>query len=506
LGGAGIAVANAVARDDAGFFSASLDSLRSPTPAITVEDVVVRSEPDVPQWVLDRLDIEIRLTATPVDPGQAIFLGFGPADAVDAYLAGTAHDQIVDISDRRVPTYRTTPGDMQIAPPTEQTFWTSKVSGTGQQVLTWRPSSGRWDAVLMNADGSAGVDVAATIGVRAGFLLPMALIMMVVGLVLTGAAVALIVFGASAAQAQPGPPGSYPAYGAPGVSGIADTAGPPVGGAVVMAGQEAPPVGGPTIPAAHPWAASPVALNAWLDDGLSRWMWLVKWLLAIPHFIVLAFLWCAFFVVAVIAFFAILFTARYPRGLFGFNLGVLRWSWRVEYYCAHGGLGTDRYPPFSLGAERDYPATLDIAYPDHLSRGLVLVKWWLLAIPQYLIVALFVGGGWGWTTARDGDLYRFDPIGGGVLGLLVIVAGALLLFSGRYPPSLYALIIGLNRWVYRVIAYAALMTDAYPPFQLDEGGSERPPMAPVPAPVSSEAVAPEAEPSPPGDAGPVTRS
>jgi hypothetical protein len=254
------------------------------------------------------------------------------------------------------------------------------------------------------------------------------------------------------------------------------------------------------VAATHPWAASPVALNAWIDDGLSRWMWLVKWLLAIPHFIVLAFLWCAFFVVALIAFFAILFTGRYPRGLFGFNLGVLRWSWRVEYYCAHGGLGTDRYPPFSLGAVPDYPATLDIAYPDRLSRGLVLVKWWLLAIPQYLIVALFVGGGWGWTTSRDGGLYRFDPVGGGVLGLLVIVAGALLLFSGRYPPSLFALVIGLNRWVYRVIAYATLMTDAYPPFQLDEGGSDLSTTIAARGPMYGEPVARADEP-PPGEVG-----
>ena len=264
-----------------------------------------------------------------------------------------------------------------------------------------------------------------------------------------------------------------------------------------MAAPTGPPVGGPTIRAPHPWAASPVALNAWLDDGLSRWLWLVKWFLAIPHFFVLAFLWCAFFVVAVIAFFAILFTARYPRGLFEFNLGVLRWSWRVSYYCAQGGLGTDRYPPFSLGAEPDYPATLDIAFPERLSRGLVLVKWWLLAIPQYLIVALFVGGGWGWTSARDGNPYRFDPIGAGVLGLLVIVAGVLLLFSGRYPASLFALITGLNRWVYRVVAYAALMTDVYPPFQLDEGGSEPPPAVALPPATFSDAVAPD--PGPPRD-------
>jgi hypothetical protein len=202
--------------------------------------------------------------------------------------------------------------------------------------------------------------------------------------------------------------------------------------------------------------ADPVRVEAKLDLPLSRWLWLVKWILAIPHWIVLFFLWVAFLLLTVVAFFMILFTGRYPRGIFDYNLGVLRWSWRVSYY-AYSGLGTDRYPPFSLAEEPDYPARLDIAYPGTLSRGLVLVKWWLLALPQYAVVGIFTG--WGY---RDG--------GGGLIALLVLFVGVALAVTTRYPPGLFDLIVGLDRWVFRVVAYAALMTDAYPPFRLDQGG------------------------------------
>jgi hypothetical protein len=221
-------------------------------------------------------------------------------------------------------------------------------------------------------------------------------------------------------------------------------------------------------------AESPVTVRAHLDEPLSRWLWLVKWLLAIPHFIILIFLWIAFVVVTVIAFFAILFTARYPRGLFEFNVGVMRWTWRVGYYT-YDALGTDRYPPFSLADDPDYPARLDVRYPESLSRGLVLVKWWLLAIPHYVIVFLFVGGSWETPNSWDqydrwgwGYYYYFA----GLITVCVFFAAIALLFTARYPRGLYDFVIGMNRWAIRVAAYAALMTDAYPPFRLDQGGAE----------------------------------
>jgi Domain of unknown function (DUF4389) len=211
----------------------------------------------------------------------------------------------------------------------------------------------------------------------------------------------------------------------------------------------------------------PVRVEGKLDPQLSRWLWLVKWLLAIPHYIVLLFLSIAFFLLTVVALFAILFTGRYPRGIFDFNVGVLRWGWRVAFY-SYGALGTDRYPPFTLGAVPDYPATVEVQYPEQLSRGLVLVKWWLLAIPHYLVLAILLG--WGWNEARDYE--GWSGSGPGLIGLLVFFAAVALLFTTRYPRGIFDFVLGLDRWVLRVIGYAALMTDAYPPFRVDQGGEE----------------------------------
>ena len=225
----------------------------------------------------------------------------------------------------------------------------------------------------------------------------------------------------------------------------------------------------------------PVRVEGRLDPELSRWLWLVKWILAIPHYIVLVFLWLAFLVVSVIAFFAILFTGRYPRGLFDFNVGVVRWTWRVGFYTFDAN-GTDRYPPFSLEAT-DYPASFDVEYPETLSRGLVLVKWWLLALPHYVVVGFFTGG---WFAVDTGNSHGDwgGPWGGGLILALVLFGVVALLFTRRYPGGIFDFVIGMNRWCFRVLAYAALMTDRYPPFRLDQGQTE----APVPAPNTEPAA------------------
>jgi hypothetical protein len=228
-----------------------------------------------------------------------------------------------------------------------------------------------------------------------------------------------------------------------------------------------------------PGMSYPVRVDSASEPAASRGLWLIKWLLLIPHFVVLFFLWVGFCVVTVIAFFAILITGRYPRPLFDFNVGVLRWTWRVNYY-GYGTLGTDRYPPFTLAEMADYPAHLDVPYPERLSRGLVLIKWWLLALPHYLVLSILVGGGL-WASSRPTTDGGWNAVsgGGGLVALLVLIAAIGLLFTGRYPKALYDFVLGIDRWALRVAAYAGLMTDRYPPFRLDQGGTD--PVSPSPS-------------------------
>lgn len=157
-------------------------------------------------------------------------------------------------------------------------------------------------------------------------------------------------------------------------------------------------------------------------------------------------------VVWIISLLAIMLTAKYPRSLFDFNVGVLRWTWRVGFY-SYQALGTDKYPPFTLDAG-GYPADLEVAYPDRLTPGLALVKWWLLAIPHYIVIALFIGCGW----------VRWP----GLAWVLVFFGAVVLLFTGKYPRGIFDFVMGIDRWMYRVAAYSGLMTDRYPPFRLGD--------------------------------------
>ncbi|MBP2368146.1 DUF4389 domain-containing protein [Pseudonocardia parietis] len=165
---------------------------------------------------------------------------------------------------------------------------------------------------------------------------------------------------------------------------------------------------------------------------------------------------------------------------------MLRWGWRVAYH-GYAANGTDRYPPFTLADRPDFPARLEVDPPERLSRGLVLVKWWLPALPHYLVLLVLIGAGGpvvGWS-----DTIGPIAFAGGLVSVLVLIAAVALLFTGRYPRGLFDTVVGCDRWVLRVVAYAALMTDAYPPFRLDQGGDE--PTAPRPTSAGADDLSPE---------------
>jgi hypothetical protein len=213
----------------------------------------------------------------------------------------------------------------------------------------------------------------------------------------------------------------------------------------------------------------PVRVSARHDLPPNRWLWLIKWLLLVPHYIVLAGLWIAFALILLIAYVAVLATGRYPARLFAFSVGVLRWTWRVVYY-GYVILGTDRYPPFTLKPVPDYPADLDIDATVDRHRCLPLVAW-LLAVPHAMILSGLLNT----HLVRIIQIHALDvsiviPVGVTSTGITVIAIQ--LAITGQHPRGLYDLFTGVARWSLRVVAYVALLTDVYPAFRLDQGTTE----------------------------------
>jgi hypothetical protein len=198
----------------------------------------------------------------------------------------------------------------------------------------------------------------------------------------------------------------------------------------------------PAPPPAAPGAADyPVAFDVEYPERLSHWKVLLKWLFAIPQFIIVYLLQAVNSVLILIGFFAVLFTKKWPRGLFDFSLMIQRWTFNTYAYALT--LMRDEYPPFS-GEPGEYPLTLEVEYREDLSRWMIFVKW-LLAIPHVIVLAfLFIAA-----------------------YVVVVIAFFAILFTGRYPRGLFDFVLGTARWAVRVNAYAFwFMTDRYPPFSL----------------------------------------
>ncbi|MGX1161227.1 uncharacterized protein DUF4389 [Arthrobacter sp. SLBN-100] len=415
----------------------------------------------------------LRISGESANPAKEVFIGIAARADVERYLGGSNYSELREVDFRPFRAeYREVAGTEPLSPPAEQEFWVASAAGPGQQEVNWNIESGNWSVVIMNTDASPGLAVDLQAGFRSELFGPIAAGLLAAGVILLVIGVPLLVFGARGLGRRTGPPtgSGTPALASAAYPGQRSGSAP-----VVVQGQAQGSVTGrdstPGSLEAVEAAPYPARLSGEIDPLLSRWMWLVKWFLAIPHLIVLFFLWFAFAVVTIVAGFAILFTGRYPHSLFVFNVGVLRWNWRVAFY-AYAAVGTDRYPPFTL-SRTDYPADFEVDYPERLSRGLVLVKWWLLSIPHLLVVAAFTSASAIRWSNPETPAVRYETGSGiSLLGLLVLIAAVILLFSGRYQRPLFGLILGINRWIYRVITYVALLRDEYPPFRLDQGSSD----------------------------------
>ncbi|HEY4869225.1 MAG TPA: DUF4389 domain-containing protein, partial [Candidatus Dormibacteraeota bacterium] len=335
LAGGGLLMwADRTQRDGSGYLTSGTGSLAAPSYAIVSSSLDLNFSGRA--WPGDQHALgNVRITVSSASRA-GVFIGIAPRTDVLRYLDGVAYDGLTDLQFLPYHVTYTPHAGGAPAAPASQPFWQAEATGAGTQTLTWKVASGQWIVVLMNADGSRGIAADVSVGASAPFLFAIALGLLIAGgvaLVLAVLLLSLGIIGLNRHDHNPPLPEGVPLP---------------------------PPVRSDSL-------SYPMRLEGRLDEPMSRWLWLVKWVLLIPHFIVLWFLFVAMFVLTVIAFFAILFTGRYPRGIFDFNVGVLRWAWRVGFY-GYSALGTDRYPPFTFAIDADYPATLDVPYPEHLSR------------------------------------------------------------------------------------------------------------------------------------------
>jgi hypothetical protein len=203
-----------------------------------------------------------------------------------------------------------------------------------------------------------------------------------------------------------------------------------------------PPAPPPPPPPPAAGDAYPIRVDADRADHYNRFLPLIKWLLALPHYIVLFFLGIGALFVILISFFAVLITGRFPEGMWNYLIGVHRWGLRVYGYVL---LLTDEYPPFSLEDDPGYPVRLEADYPEHVDRWRPLVHW-LLIIPYFVIAYVLL-----------------------IIAEFVVFFGIfVILFTAKLPEGMFKLILNPLVWMTRSQIYGYWLVTRYPPFEWED--------------------------------------
>ncbi|NPV00125.1 MAG: DUF4389 domain-containing protein [Brevinematales bacterium] len=193
--------------------------------------------------------------------------------------------------------------------------------------------------------------------------------------------------------------------------------------------------------------AYPVTVSGACPPKVSRLLLLARTFFGfiyvmIPHGFCLMFRGIATAFLGFLAFWVVLFTGKYPQKFFDFNVGTQRWGISVMSYMM---FLTDVYPPFT-GKESGYPITLNVEYPEKLSRLMLLVR---------TFFGIF------YVMIPHGFILYFRMIAVMVISFISFWA---ILFTGKFPEKMFGFILGTLRWVTRMGAYMSFMTDVYPPF------------------------------------------
>jgi len=421
-------------KDDEGFITTDDIDLEPGTPGTQVTHAIITRPADIDleeKWVWGVIDLAtIKVEVKNNNSSKQVFIGIAKESDVEDYLNSVSYNEITEF---RIHPYRVyyeyhAGSSEPEEAPTDQEFWEVSSSGAGTRSLEWELESGTWVLVLMNADGSAGIDLSGSIGIKVPWIIWLGIGLLIGGIVVLIIGVLMVYFAARRPMVSGGTKGT--------VSSISDDSGTVI---------------------AEKSNGYPASLDIdYPDRALNRLSTFFRIIWIIPIAIILGLvtspLWsesdgCSYqYAAGGILFLPIilmlLFRQKYPRWWFDWNVALTKFAARVYAYLA---LLRDEYP----STDEDQAVHIEIAYPDakqDLNRWLPLVKWFL-AIPHYFVLFFL-----------------------SIAALVyVVIAWFAILFTGRYPRGLFDFVAGLFRWYLRVAVYAFLLTtDRYPPFSLSE--------------------------------------